>query len=219
MKFSFKKECWSLLIIVAAVVLSIVAYPALPETVVSHWNFQGRPDGFMSRDFHSWFFPILLAAIYLLFRYLPMLDPKKERYQEFAGVYEIFKNLILAVLFVTYAAATLYNLGWNINIGAVVGTTVGLLMIVLGNYLGKIKRNWFVGIKTPWTLSSENVWNKTHRLGGRLFVGWGFLIIIAPYLPETLGLVLFIGGAVAVTLGTMAYSYILYIQEKKIKKS
>ena len=219
MKFDFRKEWWSLFIIAAAVILSVISYPSLPERVVSHWNFQGQADGYTSRDFHVWFFPALLVGVYLLFRYLPKFDPKKERYQEFSGVYEIFKSLIITVLFISYGTATIYNLGWEVNVGAIIGTTVGLLMIILGNYLGKIKRNWFVGVKTPWTLSSENVWNKTHRLAGYLFVVWGVSIIFCPWLSPFWASVLFIGGAILATIGTMLYSYILYRQEQRLKKS
>jgi uncharacterized membrane protein len=217
-KFKLKNEWWPLLILAAVVIFSFWSYPFLPERVISHWNYAGQPDGYSSRAFQAWFFPILLVGIYALFLVMPLLDPKKERYAEFADVYNIFRNLIITVMAIVFGAATMFNLGWNVNIGAIVGGTIGIMMIVLGNYMGKIKRNWFVGIKTPWTLSSENVWNKTHRLGGRFFVAWGLVIIIAPWLPAYMALPLFIGGAVSAVIGTFIYSYIYYRQEKKAKK-
>ena len=92
---------------------------------------------------------------------------------------------------------------------------IGLLFMYMGNLMGKIKNNWFVGIKTPWTLSSENVWNKTHRFGGYAFVIFGLMLILIPYLGKTLGLVAFISGLALLVFGTTAYSYLIYRREQK----
>lgn len=216
-KFDFRREWWPLFLLAATVALSFVAYPQLPERVASHWNFAGQVDGWSSRSFQVWFFPLLMAGMYALFLLLPVLDPKKDRYAEFSQVYALFKSLLLSVFFVIDAASTVYNLGYDINISVIVGGTIGIMMIVIGNYLGKLKRNWFVGIKTPWTLSSDNVWNKTHRVGGRLFVIWGLILIAAPWLPPTLGITLFIGGAILATAGSFIYSFFLYKQENSKK--
>ncbi|MEK7167698.1 MAG: SdpI family protein, partial [Patescibacteria group bacterium] len=90
--------------------------------------------------------------------------------------------------------------------------------IVLGNYLGKIKPNWFMGIRTPWTLSSEVVWNKTHRMGGRLFIILGLTLMIVPWLPALWGMILLFSGIILLVLGTFIYSYIAYRQEKSLDK-
>ncbi len=215
LKLSVKTEIWPLLMIILALAISYYFYPSLPDQVASHWNFRGQVDGWSSKQMHSLLLPGLMLGMYFLFLALPYLDPKKERYQEFAKVYHIFKSLMLTVLFVIYLAATLYNVGYGINIGLTVATTVGLLMIILGNYLSKIKKNWFMGIRTPWTLSSENVWNKTHRVGGWFFIIFGVIIILAPNLQPDLALYVFIGGALLATLGSFVYSYFVWRQEKK----
>ena len=178
-KITIKTEWRALLIIIAATALSYWAYPQLPATVASHWNFQGEVDGWMSKNFHSLFFPTLLAIMYLVFSIMPYIDPKKERYAEFAKVYRLMRDAILFVLLGIFTVATFYNLKYSVNVGAIVAGLIGALMVVMGNYFGKIKRNWFIGIRTPWSLSSENVWNKTHRLGGRLFMIWGLGIALA----------------------------------------
>ena len=217
-KISWKSELWSIIVLIIAAVSSVYFYLNFPEKVASHWNFQGQVDGYSSRGFGAFFFVGLLVFIYVLFLVLPYFDPKKERYAEFAKVYGLFRNLILTVMAIIYLMTGVYNLGYPINMGITTAFIIGLMMIAIGNYMGKIKKNWFLGIRTPWTLSSEDVWNKTHRVGGWLFMLFGACIIIAPWLPETIGTAIFIGGAVVMVLGTFVYSYLLYRQEQKQKK-
>ena len=214
-KYSLKTEIWPGLILLLVIILGLWSYPQLPSVVVSHWNFYGQPDGWMSREFHVIFFPLMLIGMYIMFNLMPKFDPKSERYQEFAGVYLIIRNAILLVLASVFAAATFSNLGYAINIGATVAGVIGLLMIILGNYFGKLKRNWFVGIRTPWSLSSENVWNRTHRLGGRLFMIWGLALIMSPWLAPTLAFIILFGGIIVIMSWVMIYSYLLYKKEQK----
>ncbi|MDP2944274.1 MAG: SdpI family protein [bacterium] len=214
-KYSLRTEIWPLLILLAAIGLSLWAYPQLSARVITHWNFNGQANGWGSREFHAIFFPALLAAIYVLFIFLPKLDPLGARYQEFAGVYRAMRTLILLVLLVVFVAATLANLGYAINIGATVAGAVGLMMIILGNYFKKLKRNFFVGIRTPWTLSSDNVWDKTHLLGGRLFMLWGLGLILAPWLAPVAAFIILFGGMAVIIAWVCIYSYVLYKKEKK----
>lgn len=216
-KLSFKTELWPLLIIVATIALSIWAYPQLPNVVISHWDFYGRANGWSSRELHTLLFPGLLIGLYALFTLMPKFDPKSERYSEFANAYLIMRIAILFVLFIVYLAATLFNLGYNINIGAVVAGVIGLLMIILGNYFGKLKRNFFIGIRTPWALSSDNVWNKTHRLGGRLFMIWGLGLILAPWLIPTIAFIILFGGIIVIISWISIYSYLVFKKEKDNK--
>ncbi len=214
-KLDLKSEIFPLALLLVSAVASYFFYQNSPETVTTHWNFQGQPDGYSSRGFGSFFFPGLLAFIYLLMIILPYFDPKRESYKEFEKPYRIFRYAMLLILSCVYWATGFYNVGYDINIGIITAFLIGALMIVIGNYLGKMKLNWFVGIKTPWTLSSENVWSKTHRLGGILFMIFGLIIMIAPFLPEMIALGLFIGWAAILIVGTFAYSYWLYRKEKK----
>ncbi|MFZ4648875.1 MAG: SdpI family protein [Patescibacteria group bacterium] len=214
-KFNLKNEWRAITLVLAGFFLSIISYPYLPERVVSHWNFYGQADGWMSRSFNCWLFPLILLAMYLLFWLMPKFDPKKERYAEFSGVYIGMRDAIIFIFFCVFTVATIYNLGYPINVGVAVATLIGLLMMVLGNYFGKLKRNWFIGIRTPWTLSSENVWNKTHRLGGRLFMVWGALIILAPWLPMAWGMGVLLGGIALILIFINIFSYRLYKKEQK----
>lgn len=214
LNISWKTEIIPLTIIVAGFLTSALSFNKLPQQVISHWNFLGNPDGWMNKTTHSIIFPLILLALYLLLLFVPSMDPRKERYKEFSNVYNGFRSLISLVLYLVFLIATLVNLGYEINVGKVIPLIIGLLMIVIGNYMGKIKKNWFVGIRTPWTLSSENVWNKTHRLGGWMFVAFGMSLIITPYLKPMLALSVFVIGVCLATLVPIAYSYVLYKREK-----
>lgn len=214
-KFDLKKEWRALSLILATALLSVFSYPYLPNTVASHWDFYGNVNGWMSRSLNCWLFPLILLALYISFWIFPLLDPKKERYAEFAGAYRLMRDAILFVLFGVFVIATLANLGVAINVGKSVAALLGLLMMVMGNYFGKIKRNWFMGFRSPWTMSSENVWNKTHRFGGRLFIFWGIVIFFAPWMSATWGLGVILGGAILIVGSINIYSYLLFKKEAK----
>ncbi|MEI6288401.1 MAG: SdpI family protein [bacterium] len=216
-KPTFKSEIVPLAMILISIPLSFYFYANFPERVASHWDFQGQVNGYGSRGFMAFFFPALIAGMYLLFLILPYFDPKRERYGEFKKFYHIFKALIITVMFAIYSATGLFNLGYPLNIGIIVSLLIGLMMIVMGKYMGEIKSNWFVGIRTPWTMSSETVWNKTHHVGGYLFMFLGLCIIVAPWLPIILATIIFIIGILSATVGTFCYSYWLYRQEQAKK--
>ena len=214
LKITWKSEIVPLSAVLLSIAVSIASYSQLPEKVITHWNFYGQADGWSSRNFHVMFFPALLAAMYLLFSALPLIDPKKERYAEFSKVYNVFRNLLMAVMFAVFLIATLVNLGYDIDVSRTVSFLIGLMMIVMGNYMGKIKNNWFMDIRTPWTLSSEIVWQKTHRLGGVMFVLFGLILMVTPYLPANIALVLFLAGIFGVVVIPMVASYLFYRKEK-----
>lgn len=213
--YSIKTEAIPFLILFLAVVMSFWSYPLLPDLVISHWNFAGQADGWSSRQFHSILFPGILFGLYLMFNLLPKFDPQAKRYQDFAQAYLIMRNAIMFIFLVVFVVTTLVNLSYPINVGVTVSGAIGLLMIVLGNYFGKLKRNYFIGIKNPWTLSSENVWNKTHRLGGRLFIVWGLGLVVAPWLKPSFSFVILFGGLIILLSWLMIYSYSLYKKERK----
>lgn len=162
-------------------------------------------------------FPWFWLACICYFFFLPYLDPKKERYEQFAKVYHIFKSIIIGFLAIIFFATGLFNLGYQIPIGKIVPVLIGALFIIIGNYMGKIKFNWFVGVKTPWTLSSEEVWNKTHRFFGKIFIASGIILAINAWIPGTVGMIIFFANMAMLVLGGFIYSYIAYRQEQKNK--
>ena len=214
-KPTIKSEIIPLLIILFSIIVSVYFYFNLPTRIPIHWNFAGEIDGWGSGQSHAIYMPAIIIGLYLMFLFLPYLDPRKERYEQFAKVYHIFKIAIIFIFALIYFLTSLAGLGYPINIGIVMPILIGILFLLMGNYMGKLKMNWFVGIKTPWTLSSETVWNKTHRLGGKIFMLSGILIMINSLAPMVLRLPIFILTMVFMIIGTIGSSYVFYRLENK----
>lgn len=216
-KPTLKTEALPLLIIITTFLASFYFYARFPERVPTHWNFQGEPDGWSSRPLAAFMIPAILAGTYLLFLVMPYLDPKRDRYAQFRKEYHIFKAVIIALLAGVYFIAGLNGLGHEVPIEKWTPFMIGLLFIILGNYFGKIKSNWFMGIRTPWTLSSEEVWNKTHRFGGKAFIFSGILMMLMPLWPAGWQLGIFIVLMVVAAVLPVIYSYILFARERRKK--
>jgi immunity protein, SdpI family len=212
---SLKTEIIPLLLIVLTMFLSVYFYDNWPDTIASHWNFKGEVDGYSNKIFMVWLFPFMMSLLYALFLALPYIDPKKKNYKGFSSFYHFFKILIMSVLFLTFLGVGLFNLNYNINITLLTTVSIGSFMIIIGSFLKDIKPNWFMGIKNPWTLSSDKVWKKTHILGGYFFMIFGVIIIACNFLPEILSIILFIIGMLLIIIGTTIYSFFIYSKEKK----
>jgi uncharacterized membrane protein len=216
-KPSLKTEIIPLVAIIISIVSSFYFYSRFPESVPTHWNFAGEVDGWSSRGVAAFLFPAIIAGMYLMFLVLPNLDPQKDRYEQFQKVYHVFKSILVCFMLAIYLITGLNGIGYDLPVGSFVPAMVGMLFVVIGNYLSKIKPNWFMGIRTPWTLSSEEVWNKTHRFGGKVFILSGIIMMFMGVLPEKFALVLFISVIIFLTIGTFAYSFVIYKKEEKKK--
>lgn len=204
-----------ILIILGSLVVGLFVYPHLPERVPSHWNIKGEVDAYSSRLWGAFGIPLLNAGIYIMMALLPLIDPRRQNYQKFAGAYRMLKAVLAIFLAGLYALVVVSSLGCQIPVGNAVIGGIGILFIVIGNYMGQFRHNYFVGIKTPWTLANEQVWQKTHRLGGRLWVLSGFLGLAAAVFSGTFGAVILgvsLGVAVVVP---MVYSYLEFRRVQK----
>jgi uncharacterized membrane protein len=209
-KPNFKTEIIPILIMAITAAASFYFYSRFPARVPTHWNFAGQVDGWGSAFTAAFAIPLMLVGMYLLFLFIPYLDPKKERYADFRRPYHIFKGVIIFFLAFIYFVASFNALGYNVPVGVFTPVMVGILFIVIGNYMGKFKSNWFIGMRNPWTLSNEEVWNKTNRLTGKLFVIGGLLMISEAFVPAVVGLPLFIAVIAGIVIVPTVYSYILY---------
>ena len=213
---SLKTEIVSLIILLASFAASIYFYMNFPDRVPSHWNWAGEIDGWSGKAFGAFFLPFLNLGLYLMFLVLPYLDPKKENYKHFANVYHIFKNLIVGFMAVIYIVTSLNGLGYKVDVGSFVPVMIGVLFIIMGLYMGKLKLNWMMGNRNMWTLSSENVWNKTNALTGKTFILSGILIGIEPLIHnKTWVTIIFIVAILNILLIPTIYSAILFFREKK----
>ncbi len=217
-KASFKTEFFPLLLIVLSFVSGFYFYQHFPAQVATHWNFRGEINGYSSPFLAAFLLPLMMGGMYLLFMFLPYLDPRRDQYAAFAATYRQFKDLIISVLFILFLMVGFNGVGHKINIGFWTPILIGALFVGIGLLLNKIKMNWFMGIRTPWTLSSETVWNKTHEVSGRVFSLAGLLLAATVLAPAGGKIVLFILSIAVLVLALPAYSYILYAREKKEKK-
>lgn len=209
-----RSRWFGLVIAALAIALSIWAYPSLPPTVATHWNLRGTPDGFSSRFWAVAFGPLLILGMTLLFNVLPKVDPRRENYARFLGTYWLFANAVIVFMLLAHALVVATGLGYSVKIDRLMPLGVGLLFVVIGNYLTRVEPNWFIGIRTPWTLSSDTVWRKTHRTGGWLMVIGGLALAAGAFLPRAALLPLLIGTIVVVAVIPIVQSYVLWKREQ-----
>ena len=209
-----RSRWFGLVIAALAVAMSVWAYPQLPPTVATHWSLNGTPDGFSSRLWALAIVPLVLAVMTAVFNVLPKVDPRRENYAKFLSSYWLIANAVVVFLLVAHAMIIAAGLGVAIRIDRLMPLGIGLLFVFLGNFLTRVEPNWFVGIRTPWTLSSDTVWRRTHRTGGVLMVVGGLILAISAFLPRPAFLVLFVATIVIVAVIPIVQSYILWKREQ-----
>lgn len=201
---------FSYLIAIAVIAWGVTVYGQLPAQIAMHWDINGQPDNFAPKWQLVWI-GLLVIAIPLLMDLIPYIDPRRKNYNYFSQSYQMIKLGITGFMAFVAILSIQTNLGGNMLSTSLMGLSLGLLFMLIGNYLAKVRSNFFVGIRTPWTLSSDEVWRKTHRMGGWMFFLVGLATVIGGLVLSGKYLfVIVITGAVLVSVGTMVYSYLLY---------
>lgn len=201
-----------LILLGGIVASSLYLYPTLPAQIASHWNTAGEADGYTPKNWSLFFFPTLMAGIWLLSIALPKIDPLRTNLEKFRGPYDFFfvaLNLFFAYLFILSMA---WNLGSRFNFGQMLTPALAALVWAISLLIQHSKRNWFVGIRTPWTMQSDHVWDKTHRLGALLFKLSALAILVGAFFPAFLLWFIFV-PITATALITIVYSYIEFSRE------
>jgi uncharacterized membrane protein len=198
-----------LLLVLITIIIGIVIYPYMPDKVASHWDASGQVDGYMSKFFGVFFVPIICLVCILLFIFIPKMDPLKKNFKTFQKEFDFFALGIFLFFFYIYLLIIFWNLGYDINIGKYICPAFGILFIFVGVLLKKAKRNYFVGIRTPWTLADDRVWDKTHQLGFKLFILIGLLCFAGVFIPKYTFYII-IGLILLVTGFLFLYSYLIY---------
>jgi uncharacterized membrane protein len=199
----------SICFVVFCVLITLYAYPSVPDTVVSHWNAQGEPDGTMHKLWGMFLLPTLVVVLFVLFIVLPRIDPLKQNVKKFISYYEGFIVVMLAFCTYLQALIILWNQGYIFDMVRFILPAFGCLFIYIGVLLTHTKRNWFIGIRTPWTLDNDTVWEKTHAVGGALFKLTGAITFLGIFFP-LYAFWGFIGMVLVCVAVTIAYSYIIY---------
>jgi len=207
--FFTKKEILPISLIIAAFILGIVLSPYLSDLVPSHWNAQGQIDDWSSKEFIIFFFPVFALLIYLLMTFLPLIDPLKKNYSSFSDAYFWLRTFFTAFFIALYLFMLSAGLGFFLNVTLFMPILFSLLFIILGVFMPKIKKNYFVGIKTPWTIHSEQVWDKTHEFSGKLYIVTGLLSLLGIF-AQDYAFFIFISLAILSAVISAAYSYIVF---------
>lgn len=195
-------------LIISSFVLGGIVWGIMPETMTSHWNAVGAANGFMPKVWALFLMPVISLFLAGLFSLLPKIDPYKENVAKFRETYGQVVVGIFAFLFYVYVLTIAWNLGYVFNFTTFLIPAFAVLFYGLGWALEKTERNWFMGIRTPWTLSSDRVWKKTHKLGGRLFKALGIITLVGLLFDAGASFWLFMIGVLSVSLFLVVYSYI-----------
>lgn len=204
-----KKNRLALILSIISFIGTIIAYFYLPDVIPIHWDINGEVNN-TGPKYMAIILGFLPFAIYLMMNTLPKIDPKKENYKKHSRAYNIFSFYVVLFLIIINWMTILLALGIKMNIGLFIPILVGILFIIIGNYMPQFRHNYLIGIRTPWTLADENIWKKTHFYGGYVFMIIGVLIILMGIIskPFMLYFGLIISGILIVSL--FVYSYMIY---------
>lgn len=213
-RFYDKRKLWleaiPLMIFIMMLIAAIILYPKVPDTIPTHWNASGEADGFSGRG-SVFIIPIIFFIILILFFILPLMEVFRENMLKIYNYYYTFKIIFSIFFAVLFVASLLPPLGYDVNVSYIVIAMIGVLFIALGFIFPKLKRNFMFGIRTGWTLSSDRVWDKTHRLGGKMFAALGLLTIAFLFiLPLETLFFIFVASTIVVSIFILFYSYYIY---------
>jgi len=203
-----------LVLVLAVTIAGLSLWNRLPDQMASHWNVNDQVDGYMSKFWGVFLMPLITLGMFLLFLVIPNIDPLKANIAQFRDAFNLFIVLIVGFMVYVYALTLLWNLGYtNFGLGKAMMPALGVLFIFIGYMLRKAKRNFFIGIRTPWTHSSDRVWDETHRIGAILFTISGVLALLGSFFGGVTAFVMLMVPILGSAIFLVIYSYILYQRE------
>lgn len=195
--------------VLLAAVASVLAAPSLPEQLVTNWDASGVANDTMPRNAVLVGGPALALGVVVLFEAIPRIDPLGENIAKFSGIYDGLAVLTTGFVAYVHGLVLAWNLGYEFEIVQAISPAIAVLFVAIGFLLERAERNWFVGIRTPWTLSSDEVWRHTHDRTAPLFKAAGVVALGGLVVPDYF-LYLVVGPAVAITVFATVYSYLDY---------
>ncbi|MEK6753608.1 MAG: SdpI family protein [Chloroflexota bacterium] len=206
----------TLVLIALALLAGALLWDQLPDQMASHWNVNDQVNGYISRFWGVFLMPLVTLGMFALFLVVPNIDPLKANIAQFRGTFNVFIALIVAFMLYIHGLTLAWSLGYqDFKMSAAMLPFMGILFIAIGYLLRKAKRNFFIGIRTPWTLSSDSVWDKTHQLGSVLFMLSGAFAILGGFFGGMTAFWLMFVPLIGSSLFLVIYSYILYRSETK----
>lgn len=205
----FKKNVYAYSMIGLAIIIALVALPYLPDQVPTHWGVNGEVDGYSSKYFGAFMAPFFMIIIYFSMVFAPRIDPKKKNYPKFNKNFTGFKNVMITFFFGLHMATIIYSLGYEFSMDKFIIIGVGCLFAYIGNIMPQIKPNYFMGLRTPWTLDNEEVWVKSHRIGGKIMFVGGIAILLSAFINGMTSFIVIITVTVVVSVGITVISYFI----------
>ncbi len=195
-------------LIVAMFAVAALRWGSVPDRIAVHWNAAGEVDGYGGRFEGLLLMPLVAVGLYLLLLLIPRIDPARRNYAAFEGTYLLLRvSVVVYLTFLAMVTELAIGREESVPVGKLVFGAVGALFIVLGGAMGRLRPNWFAGIRTPWTLSSTRSWEATHRLGGRLFIGAGVATVVAAVIGGPAAVITMVVAMIAVVVVLTVYSY------------
>lgn len=205
----------SAVLILIVILAGVFLWSRLPDPMASHWNEADQVDGYMGKFWGAFMVPAMMIGLTLLFLAIPAIDPLKKNIAGFRGWFNIIIVLFNLFMAFVHGLTLAWNLGYTgFRFGSAMLPAVGLLFVALGFMMRSAKRNYFIGIRTPWTLANDVVWEKTHKLGSKLFIAAGILTILTMFFPQ-FALYILMGSILGAALIAIVYSYLAFRQEEK----
>jgi len=200
-----------ILIILLSFIIGIYSYYNIKEDkIISHWNIKGQVDGYMPKFWGIFLIPLISLGIYLIFLLIPKIDPLKKNIKKFRKYYNLLILILILFLFYIFILIILSNFKYKLNINTMLMPAIGVLFFCIGIIMKKLKRNWFIGIRTPWTLSSDKVWKKTHYLGSLLFKFTGVILLFGIFFSPKYFLWFILIPIFVLAIWLVLYSYLEY---------
>lgn len=205
-------------ILLASLGLAVLAYPHLPEQVVSHWGMNNEPNGYSGRLFMSMLAPCVIIAMYIMRIIVLKIDPLAKNIHDFDRSYELIWLTMILFMFYIQILTTVWNIGHEFPMGQYMAPGLAFIWFIVGAAMKDSKRNWSVGIKTAWTLSSDEIWRKTHLLASRLFKISGVLALVPIVYPAG-ALYFAVAPVITSSIVAVVYSYVLYAKQQKAENA
>ncbi|MFA4132937.1 MULTISPECIES: SdpI family protein [unclassified Brevibacillus] len=198
------KSNLSILFFFISVVLGVICYPSMPDQMVIHWGPNGEPNGFAPKLVGVTFIPVVMLFLFVAVR------SQKQYYKKFQSSHDTILHTLMIVLLVIHSVIIAYGYGYMLNIGIFVTLILGILFVTIGNFMPRFRHNYLIGIRTPWSLASEEVWKNTHLLSSRVFFIGGILIMLTSFLPTTIHyslMLIIVLVTILISIGSSRYYY------------
>jgi uncharacterized membrane protein len=210
------KKIRQILVIFSAIsyLIGLSVYRFLPDKVASHWNIRGEVDGYSGPFFGAFFFPLMITGLSILLYWLPLMDPLSKNIEKFRKHYANFLIAFFAFMYLIYAQTILWAYGYHISPMIVFPIGFAGLLWAISSMMEHAEQNWSIGIRTPWTMSSKKVWDKTHLLGGKMYKFAALISLLGLVTPKY-SFVFVVAPILSVSLYLVFYSYLEYKKEQK----